>query len=43
MNQKQNGLAQHEAEPARIQAVHEWETKFVSAWLEEWKIKQGTA
>ncbi|KIR63875.1 serine carboxypeptidase [Cryptococcus bacillisporus CA1873] len=39
----ENGLAQHEAEPARIQAVHEWEKKFVSAWLEEWKIKQGTA
>lgn len=43
MNQKQNGLTQHEAEPARIQAVHEWEKQFVSAWLEEWKVKQGTA
>ncbi|AAW43974.1 conserved hypothetical protein [Cryptococcus deneoformans JEC21] len=39
----ENGLTQHEAEPARIQAVHEWEKMFVSAWLEEWKIKKGMA
>lgn len=39
----ENGLTQHEAEPARIQAVHEWEKMFVSAWLEEWEVKKGTA
>ncbi|KIP05030.1 hypothetical protein PHLGIDRAFT_491601 [Phlebiopsis gigantea 11061_1 CR5-6] len=33
----ENGLANHTAEPANIQAIHQQEVEFVTAWLKDFK------
>lgn len=35
----ENGLADHDEEPLDIQAIHYAEVEFVTAWLEEFELK----
>lgn len=38
----ENGLANHSAEPPEIQAIHQEEVEFVTAWLADW-VKPSNA